>query len=211
MDIQMPIMDGFEATATIRDRKSNVLNHDVFIVAMTAHATRQYRQECLDGGMNDYLSKPLEPNDLFVIIDKQFGIMTDDEIHEDDSEAGIDLLDIEPFLNRIGGKKDLAAKMISLFLKNCEERQAAIQKAIDDNDAEELNTSAHSFKGMLVHFCKQGADLAYHLEKMGDSGKIDMERADAIYDNLKIVVDKIIPKLNEFKRRFEEGALPLLL
>ncbi|MDM8516715.1 PAS domain S-box protein [Desulfobacterales bacterium HSG16] len=107
MDIQMPIMDGFEATAIIRDQESNVLNHDVFIVAMTAHATREDRQKCIDSGMSDYLSKPLEPNDLFAIINEQFDIQVDDEAPEDGDVGDIHLLDIETLLNRVGGKEDL--------------------------------------------------------------------------------------------------------
>ncbi|MCP4109157.1 MAG: response regulator [Desulfobacteraceae bacterium] len=202
MDIQMPIMDGFEATSIIRDSESDVLDHDVFIVAMTAHATREDREKCLDGGMSDYLSKPLEPKDLFAIIDKQFGTDADEETNEDDGDTGIDLLDMGPFLNRVGGE-DTAAIIIGLFLENCKENQIAIKKAIDDKKPEELNASAHSFKGMLVHFCKQGADLANQLEDTGCLGKTDMERANVIYDNLKIIIDRILPKLKEYKRKFE--------
>jgi len=122
MDIQMPVMDGFEATSIIRNRGSNVLDHDIFIVAMTAHATREDRKKCLACGMNDYLSKPLEPNDLFDLINKQFGTQI-----ENDGDIDNNLLDMGSFMNRIGGKKDLAAKMIGLFLKNCIEKQAAIK------------------------------------------------------------------------------------
>ena len=203
MDIQMPIMDGFEATAIIRNRESDVLDHDVFIVAMTAHATREDRQKCLDGGMSDYLSKPLEPDDLFTIIDKQFGITADYENPEDDGDIGFDLLDMGPFMNLIGGKEDLAAETIGLFLENCKEKLDAIRNAIDDKKPEALKESAHSFKGMLVYFCKQCAELAYQLEDMGESGKTDMEKANAAYDNLKIMVGQIVPKLEEHKRRFE--------
>ncbi|MDM8515560.1 ATP-binding protein [Desulfobacterales bacterium HSG16] len=204
MDIQMPIMDGLEATSIIRDSNSNVLDHDIFIVAMTAHATREDRRRCLDSGMNDYLSKPFEPDDLFGIIDKQFDIVkVNDNIPEDGGDTGIDIIDMESFLSRIGGQKNIAAKMIGLFLKNCNEKQIAIKKAIDDKKSEELNASAHSFKGMLVHFSKQGADLVYQLEDMGKSGEIDIERAIVIYDNLRIVIDQMIPKLKEYKHKFE--------
>ena len=58
-------------------------------------------------------------------------------------------------------------------------------------------------KGILLHFCKHGADLANQLEKMGNSGRIDIETANAVYDNLNIVIDQIIPKLKEYKQRFE--------
>lgn len=71
MDIQMPVMDGFEATSIIRDSGSDVLDHETFIVAMTAHASENDRKLCLDSGMNEYISKPFEPEKLFGIINKR--------------------------------------------------------------------------------------------------------------------------------------------
>ncbi len=60
MDVQMPEMDGFEATGIIRDKNSDVLNHDIMIVAMTAHAMKGDSIKCRDAGMNDYISKPID-------------------------------------------------------------------------------------------------------------------------------------------------------
>ncbi len=64
MDVQMPEMDGFEATRMIRDQKSAVRDHAIPIIAMTAHASRRDRDMCLRAGMNDYLAKPVEPSQL---------------------------------------------------------------------------------------------------------------------------------------------------
>ena len=70
MDIQMPVMDGYEATKIIRDPDSNVLNHDVKIIALTAHAMKVDRDKCIEAGMDDYLSKPINPNEFYNIIEQ---------------------------------------------------------------------------------------------------------------------------------------------
>jgi two-component system sensor histidine kinase/response regulator len=70
MDVQMPEMDGFEATKRIRDPESGVLNNDIPIIAMTAHAMHGDRELCLAAGMNDYTSKPILPQELFDKIEK---------------------------------------------------------------------------------------------------------------------------------------------
>ncbi|MBF0398863.1 MAG: response regulator, partial [Desulfobacterales bacterium] len=70
MDIQMPEMDGLEATRVIRDPTSTVLNHNVPIIAVTAHAMKGDKEKCLEAGMDDYLSKPVQPDKLAEAIEK---------------------------------------------------------------------------------------------------------------------------------------------
>jgi len=70
MDIQMPEMDGYQATKIIRDRRSPVRDHDVPIVAMTAHAMKGDREKCIQAGMNDYVSKPIRPEKLREVVEK---------------------------------------------------------------------------------------------------------------------------------------------
>jgi CheY-like chemotaxis protein len=71
MDLQMPVMDGLEATRLIRDPATGAGNPDVPIVAMTAHAFRDNEQQCLEAGMNGYLSKPVKPEDLASVLAEQ--------------------------------------------------------------------------------------------------------------------------------------------
>ncbi len=70
MDVQMPEMDGFEATRTIRSNTSKVKNHEVPIIAMTARAMKGDREKCIETGMNDYVTKPIKPERLFEAIEK---------------------------------------------------------------------------------------------------------------------------------------------
>jgi signal transduction histidine kinase/ActR/RegA family two-component response regulator len=70
MDVQMPEMDGLEATRVIRSEYSNVRTHDLPIIAMTAHAMKGDRDRCIEAGMNDYISKPIDPQKLVETIDK---------------------------------------------------------------------------------------------------------------------------------------------
>lgn len=70
MDIQMPEMDGLEATRLIRNPNTTVLDHDVVIIAMTAHAVQGYRESCLGSGMNDYVTKPITPEQIRAILER---------------------------------------------------------------------------------------------------------------------------------------------
>ena len=70
MDVQMPEMDGLEATRRIRNPRSNVLNRHVPIIAMTAHAMQGDRERCLEAGMDDYISKPVNPQMLVSVLKK---------------------------------------------------------------------------------------------------------------------------------------------
>ncbi|MDM8535407.1 ATP-binding protein [Desulfobacterales bacterium HSG17] len=202
MDVQMPEMDGVEATMRIRNSESGNFDPQIPIIALTAYAMQGDKDKFMNAGMNDYLSKPLEPDNLHRIIEKQFD-SKDDVIHEDKGRNGADLIDIVKFLNNLGGNKELAAKLIGLFMEQFNEIQRDVRKAIDDKKPWELEVAAHSLKGVLSNFCTQGADLAQQLEMMGNSGKIDIEKADAVFDNLKDVVEQIVPALKEYKREFE--------
>ncbi len=62
MDVQMPVMDGLEATRIIRSPESHVIDHDIPVIAMTAHAMTGDRKICLDAGMDDYITKPVNPD-----------------------------------------------------------------------------------------------------------------------------------------------------
>jgi len=84
MDMQMPEMNGLEATRKIRDPNSSVNNHDIPIIAMTANAMQGDREECLNAGMNDYMSKPVKPHDLEKILEKWLMPLEGDDTQSSD-------------------------------------------------------------------------------------------------------------------------------
>jgi len=84
MDVQMPEMDGIEATCRIRDPQSRVLDHRVPIVAMTAHALGDDREKCLCAGMDDYITKPVRVATLVAAVEKWLRPAVEGQrIHED--------------------------------------------------------------------------------------------------------------------------------
>jgi len=82
MDVQMPEMDGFEATGIIRDPESKVCNHDVPVIAMTAHAMKGDRERCIEAGMDDYVTKPVEPQKFLDAIERQIQALAPDETEQ---------------------------------------------------------------------------------------------------------------------------------
>ncbi|MBF0210155.1 MAG: response regulator [Desulfamplus sp.] len=212
MDIQMPLMDGFEATSIIRDPNSNVLDHDVFIVAMTAHASQKDKDACIASGMDDYLSKPFEPDQLFEIIKKRFGAKKDADRDtrlsaqnsgNDGDNGGFSngesLIDINGLMKRIDGNKELAKQLIGIFLSTYQNKLSDIKQAIDTKNPDALRMAAHALKGMLLHFGKTIAEIAFRLEAIGKSGDVNQEDAIKIYDHLVVSIQKMVDELQQYK------------
>ena len=133
MDVQMPVMDGVEATQVIRDPDSHVLKHDIPIIAMTAHAMEGHKNDFLEAGMDDYIAKPVDPKIFAEKLEEWLAksdgteafphkIKTADESMANGSE-NIDrrrgLFDYEGLLDRLMGDKELAALVIAVFWTIC--------------------------------------------------------------------------------------------
>jgi len=149
MDVQMPKMNGIDATKIIRDPSSNVKRHDVPIIAMTAHVMESDKARCIESGMNDFISKPFHPDGLVQIIEKHCGIKMDTPepaIRNDDATRS-QLFDKQAFLNRIDGDTTLYQKLVEMFLREIPEHLTQIQTAIQNKDASKIEFHAHTIKG----------------------------------------------------------------
>jgi PAS domain S-box-containing protein len=159
MDVQMPEMGGFEASAAIRARERHNGGH-IPIIAMTAHAMSGDRERCLAAGMDGYLAKPIDPPSLFAAIESRAPM-------DHQSDPAIDRASL---LARMGGDEELMRDVVQLFLADCPERLAAIRAAIDRGDAAGLKGEAHTLKGAAANLSAAAlADAARSLEQIGAS------------------------------------------
>ena len=141
MDVQMPNVDGFQATKIIRDPKSRVMNHDVPIIALTAHAMSGDRESCLAERMDDYISKPVQPQDLIDAVGRQIK-----KLKEKSTSADI-VFDEADLLERLDGDEELCRELIGMFIKQAPVYIKDLKHFFEDNNISAFTRQAHSIKG----------------------------------------------------------------
>jgi len=149
MDIQMPVLDGYEATKIIR--KTNALT-DLPIVAMTAHAMKEDQQRCLDVGMNAHLAKPIDPEQLFSTL-KQFlhNSKSTPEILEHQSNtvlSPIEGLDIQWGVTRVGGNSTLYQTLLYDFYTRHKNDLDQIHQAFQQKSFDDVKRITHTIRGV---------------------------------------------------------------
>ncbi|HEV3448552.1 MAG TPA: response regulator, partial [Gemmataceae bacterium] len=185
MDVQMPDMDGLEATTAIREQEKLTGAH-IPIIAMTAYAMKGDRERCLSVGMDHYICKPIRAQELF---DKVESVAAAQPEPASDSAAEVEapsVLDEETALERVGGDRELLAELAELFLRECPRLLKEIHAALGAADANQLRSAAHNLKGCVDNFGARGAfAAALKLEILGRNGTFigadkalaDLERA----------------------------------
>jgi PAS domain S-box-containing protein len=168
MDVQMPEMDGIEATQMIRRPGSGVVDPKTPIVALTAHAMTGDRQKCLDAGMDDYLAKPIKSAELLVVLERWLSPHPDAPEMDPPRRGGPDALDValppdtqstgpgtgsEPvfdetvLLDLLDGDREAAAEIAVDFLADAYEHVNALRGAMEVGDRREIARRAHTLKG----------------------------------------------------------------
>jgi PAS domain S-box-containing protein len=175
MDIQMPQLDGWEATKAIRNGKAGPRNRKAKIIAMTAHAMHGDHEKCLEAGMDDYLPKPVDAKKLREKLNIWLDLSPEKkqsdspkESHEEASFGKDKEWDMEALLDNIGGNKEALIEVVNIFLEDAPKQISAIENAIDENNFDGLAMTAHSLKGAARNFTADRlADCARLIEIAG--------------------------------------------
>jgi CheY-like chemotaxis protein/HPt (histidine-containing phosphotransfer) domain-containing protein len=215
MDIQMPVMDGFAATAAIRQREIGSQRH-IPIIAMTAHAMAGDRERCLSRGMDAYVSKPFRPQELFRAVEQiePQRVASAIETAEDAEQSVIAPMsraallesatneprafDRVEALKRVGDSEDILRELVELFRVECPKQMAEIQDKKAADDLPGLARAAHTLKGSVGIFAAQAAyDAALRIETMGRNG--DASKFDEAWADLEREIERLS---SAFEREF---------
>ena len=225
MDVQMPVMDGLDATRAIREREETQGEGDhQLIVAMTAHAMKGDRELCLDSGMDEYLSKPIRIKDftakLKSLIEPEEDSASNKKLQSaaatgtataiKSAQPEETLLELETSVPQTDGHVDweLASKatgndagllreLISIFLNELPDLLNRLEEAVGAGDGDEVKKVAHKVKGSVLFLnTKAPFEFASKIEQMGAAG--DLEGGQEVFTELKKHFDSLTKELNEF-------------
>ena len=222
MDVQMPEMDGLEATATIRQQEKATGQH-LPIIAMTAHAMAGDRERCLEAGMDGYVSKPIQPQMLFDTIASVIAKSAAESAAHRDLNAHVavpaanndrrnehtsglsvsakmrrnDVFNHGEMLNRLGDDLELVTELIELFLEESPKLLVDVQIAVQRRDAKAIERTAHRLKGSAGNFGMNATvKTAMRLEVLGRTG--DLSDAEATCQSLCDELRQLQEELDEW-------------
>jgi len=224
MDIQMPEMDGFEATQEIRELESRnsklgdktpesqpssikypACGH-IPIVAMTAHAMKGDRERCLAAGMDGYISKPIKAENLFDVIEKMMNPSPGDsdinqsQLQEEKTTSSPAIFDFAAALEVVAGNKELFREIGKLFIDALPGYLNDIKNGVKNGDGNAVDRAVHSLKGSVGNFgARRSYEAALKLEKLGERGDLE-----AIPEALTLLEEELRLLVNEMNRVLAE-------
>ena len=191
MDVQMPEVDGFEATAAIRAREQSAATpgtRPIPIIAMTAHAMKGDRERCLAAGMNGYVTKPVQASELLSAIETLTPAISapiaastdvpatigDMPTTAREEETYLPAFDPEIILSHVEDDRELLTEIVALYFEGMPKLMADMETACERSDADALERAGHTLKGSVSNFGAQAAfDAALKVELIGRSRNLD--------------------------------------
>ncbi len=210
MDVQMPVMDGLGATRAIRGQEAESGGH-LPIIALTAHAYASDRAKCMDAGMDEVVTKPLDHQVLYETILRLLPEGDEGDSGAVASAASADLMapagaatkshtpqfDRQDAMGRVDGDIQLLEEIAILFLDSCEEWLADLRRGLADSDAAVMERVAHTLKGSAASIgARPLVEAALRVEGIGAS--LDLAEADAAVRDLESRFEKLAEELRSF-------------
>jgi two-component system, sensor histidine kinase and response regulator len=201
MDVQMPEMNGWEATQEIRERE-RATGERIPIIAMTAHAMKGDDERCFAAGMDDYLTKPIRTEDLMSTLDKvgkrklvRTGWVAPVKPREEAASV-----DLQAALDRLGGDRVLYDELVEVFRKGCPASTAEMQAAIEARDFGALERTAHTLRGASSNLGAVAvAEEALELEKQARTEEI--EKVTEQFKVLQKEIERMFSELETLHRK----------
>jgi PAS domain S-box-containing protein len=212
MDVQMPVMDGLEAVARLREyEQSHPERKHMPVVAMTARALQNDREKCLQAGMDAYVSKPLLIDDLAAVLDEitnrfELSGMPAEESagQEENSEFPEEEAFDKELMHKVFGEDPGFIKQgMEIFLRDAPRLLSEIESALERDDSSALTINAHSLKGITCCYTKSELyQDCFELEQLGRSGSLvgKKEEAQRLLDGLRIRLRKLTDAMEDYLR-----------
>jgi len=209
MDCQMPVLDGYQATVKIRSKQAGITNIAIPIIAMTANAMAGDKQKCLDSGMNDYLSKPLEPEKVIYMlrkwlpnkdtgVDKPANVEHEAVETQDHTNSELVVFDYEDMSARLMNDPELMKSVAEIFCQDMVEQIEELKISIEDNNVVQAAAIMHQIKGAAANVGgKALSALALNMELAGKGGNIaeiqeKMDQLVSDFNSLKIAMEQTL-------------------
>jgi two-component system, sensor histidine kinase and response regulator len=173
MDVQMPEMDGLQATMAIREQEKVTGAHQP-IIAMTALAMKGDEERCIAAGTDGYLSKPISPEQLDGALESYVHRRSDDiRLKTNSNHSPVPIVNAAELLQRIDGDRSLLAELVEILRKDYPGQLCGARESIARGDAQGLERVGHALKGALDNLSATGASsFAAELESMGRCGNL---------------------------------------
>ena len=174
MDMHMPEMDGLEATARIRQQETGT-GRRMPIIAMTANAGDDAREQCLQAGMDAYVAKPIQDRELFAVIREvvpTVGTAPESQLPNTPAlTTSVSTVDRAKLLSSVGGSISMLRQLIADFRQDVGPLMDELTDGVAKNDCKAVHRAAHTLKGMVNFFgVSEITEVAFQLEQMGSRG-----------------------------------------